>query len=783
MSTRTLRFPMHSTTNYAICTTPGDGSDHLAALLTASGLAGTPRDYFTTDSFTRDGARRGARNHEEYVAGVLARRTAPSGAFGFVTSWADYRAFFADLDVRRFFSNLRPIVIECDDRLDQAIDAAWALAPDDFAAERIRALLEQIERERDAWAATFRAASLEPIVVRRRALDAGPAEAVEAVLDALGVARDGRLPTDAMRAPPGRAPRRAWRARFIALESPAAETPIPPPYAFALIEHTIPTRLPAPGVHGARLRVRNTGTAAWRAENPDAPAGFVRGDIALAVRVDGEWIDTRKLPRPVVAPGESVTIHFPLPIGTGPGPHRVELDWIEFDVGPFRDRGSEPIVLDIHGDERAATASDRLFAEAARVNPWFIQPTAGITASADGRAYPVFLARAKGCHVWDVEGNEYVDYMMANGSALLGHGDERVLEAIRDCIETTGPLLQMPHPLEIEVARMLTEDIPCAEMVTFGKNGSDACTVVARLARAFTGRKHIVYRGYHGWQDFWAEQAGFADTAIPRRDAPLMHVFRYNDLDDFLRVFEPVKHDLAAVMIEPSPWGGDQVGCEHDDPSFLATIADHARAAGALVIFDEIVTGYRVPEHSVQAATGVVPDLACAGKAIASGMPLAAAVGRADIMRACMPRVFYPGPTFRGEVYSLAAARATIEICRSEPVAAHVRDYGTRLRDEIHRLCREIGVDGTCTGPPFRMMFVFGERDPVRFRSMRTLLMQELLKHGVTTYLGILIPSYAHDDAAMDRTVEAMGAALERVADAARRDALEAGIEIPPSFF
>ena len=588
-------------------------------------------------------------------------------------------------------------------------------------------------------------------------------------------------------AAPAQQPRANWRKRArrwvrsrIGKDDPATDSKA---YGLRCVDHNLPERLPAGSVHGARVTLRNTGNFVWRCSTPEQESVLERGDTALVIRIDGDWVATSKLPRADVWPGSEVTIHFALSAAVDPGQHELSLDLIEWDVTHFRDRGARPFVVPLLVGEPDATESVACHRLAQKVNPWHLAPTRGIHTAEDGSRYPLFLSRAKGCRVWDLEGNEYIDYMMANGSALLGHADERVLGAIRAIMERTGPLLQLPHPLEIEVSRMLTEDIPCAEMVTFGKNGSDACTVVARLARSFTGKKHIVFRGYHGWQDFWAEQPGYADGAIPSRPEPLIHEFRYNDREDFLRVYERWKHDLAAVIVEPSPWGGDQIGCEEDDPEFLRTLAGAARDADALLIFDEIVTGYRVPGGSAQQATGVTPDLACAGKSIASGMPLAAAVGRADIMRAHMPAIFYPGPTFRGEVYSLAAAKATIEIYRSEPVAQHVWDYGTKLKEGLDRLCAELGVAGTCAGPPYRMMFVFDEPDLQRFRLMRTLFTQEVLRRGITTFIGMLIPSYAHDEVALEKTFEAFGGALERVAEAARKDELERHIEIPPVYF
>jgi glutamate-1-semialdehyde 2,1-aminomutase len=250
-----------------------------------------------------------------------------------------------------------------------------------------------------------------------------------------------------------------------------------------------------------------------------------------------------------------------------------------------------------------------------------------------------------------------------------------------------APVVPLPHPLEVEVTRILVEDIPCAEMAIFGKNGSDVCTVAARVARVSTGRPVILFSGYHGWQDWWVEQAGFAATGVPERPRPLIHRFRFNDLEDFTRLYAAHRHELAAVMLEPSG-PAESVGrpLQDADRDFLAALAAMTREAGALLIFDEIMTGFRYPGGSVQKATGVVPDLACLGKALGGGMPLSAFVGRAHILRRAMEHT-HSGPTYRGEVYSLAAARAALEIYRREPVADHVWRFGTQLRQGVNALC------------------------------------------------------------------------------------------------
>jgi len=774
---------------YAICATPSSGGAELCALLRGAGHAGAPSACFEPEEYARTSARWATHDVVAYVARL--RAEARDGVVGFEIHWPHFVEAFATHDARKLFPGLRLVLVRSRDRLAQAL--RWALAEAEqrgapkpaFDAARVRALLERIHTEEGAWAALFRSGELTPLPVWHEDLVRFPAVELARVLAALDLPA-AESASSAPEAPDAaQAARLAeWRERYLALE--AAERRADPAvkrYAFELRAHNLPARAPAAWTHGARVTLVNRGDFAWRARAVGAEGRLERGEVALTVSHDGEWVSTHKLPRYEVHPGEAVTLHFALVVPSTPGKHRLTLDLIEWDVAHFREHGGTPVEhwLEVQKpSERKSAAVQRV---ARRVNPWHFAPSGGVLEDSTGHLYPNYIARAKGCKVWDLEGQEYVDYTMANASALLGHAEPRVLDAIRRTMEEVGPLTQLPHPLETEVSEMLCEDFPCAEMVTFGKNGSDACTVVARLARAFTGKRHILCRGFHGWQDFWAEQPGFADAAIPARPEALIHPFRYGDRDGFARLLARFAGDVAAVMVEPSAWCGDQLGYADDAPAFLAFVAEAAREAGALLIFDEIITAFRHPGGSVQKATGIVPDLACVAKALASGMPLAAALGRADVMSTCMGRIFYPGPTYRGEAYSLAAAKATLEIYRREPVVEHVNDYGRRLKQGLNRLCGELGVRAECAGPDYRLIFVFHDEDAPRFRLQRTLFVQELLRGGILTNIGAMVPSYAHDEAALARTLEVAGAALATVAEGLRRDDLEHRIEIPPVYF
>ena len=472
------------------------------------------------------------------------------------------------------------------------------------------------------------------------------------------------------------------------------------------VAYHLPKCVPPGHVFAVHLTIENTGTVTWMAWSP-------AGDhVGLAVFWDGKVIANHVLPRPEVRTDEQVTLHFAVEAPLESGWHRLELKMVQYHVTVFEDCGVPPLVADILVEDAPVEPNARLWALSQRVGPWHYLPTRGICRSPDGVSFPVFAKRAWGCHVWDLSGRQYVDYTMGYGTVLLGYAHPNVSAAIAEML-STGPVVSLPQPIEVELAQMLTEDFPSAEMVCFGKNGSDACTFAVRMARVFTGRRTILYSGYHGWQDFWVEQVGFERTGVPPRDPPLIHRFPFHDLETFRRLYAEHRGDLAAVMVEPSPWAGNGLGFEPDtDAMFLRMIADATREAKALFILDEIVTGYRYPGHSVQKAKGVIPDLTCLGKAIASGMPLSAVVGRADVFKESLPRTFYAA-TFHSEVYSFAAARASIEVYRNEPVAAHVWDYGLRMQNGIHELCHQLGVQAEAKGPPFRMSFIFTRPDHV----------------------------------------------------------------------
>lgn len=389
---------------------------------------------------------------------------------------------------------------------------------------------------------------------------------------------------------------------------------------------------------------------------------------------------------------------------------------------------------------------------------------------------PKYLARGRGCHVWDVDGNEYIDYPMGLGAVILGHHYPATDEAIRKQLDD-GIAFSLMHPLEVEVAELIRDLVPCAEMVRFGKNGSDATTGAVRVARAYTGREKIAHCGYHGWHD-WYIASTTRNRGVPQSAVEQQFGFVYNDLESLRAIFERHPGEIAVVIMEP-------YGATMPEPGFLEGVKQVTHANGAVLVFDEVATGFRFQVGGVHQYFGVDPDLACFGKAMANGMPLSALVGRAEIMRA-MDEVFYSF-TFGGECLSLAAARATLDEMRTQPVIDHIWEIGTRLREGFNRLIADFGMQRyiDCVGLAPRTFVMFRDIDDTPALIVKSLFQQEVLKRGVLSLTGAHCVTFSHTVEDVEYTLAVYQEALEIVKRAAQqravRDRLE-GRPIEPVF-
>ena len=399
------------------------------------------------------------------------------------------------------------------------------------------------------------------------------------------------------------------------------------------------------------------------------------------------------------------------------------------------------------------TVSDQIFERGRGLIPAYTQTLAkGPQQHVRGVA-PKYLQRGKGARVWDVDGNEYIDLTMAVGPLVLGYGHPAVDEAVRAQLEE-GVVFSLMHPLEVEVAELIREVVPCAEMVRYSKSGADVCSAAIRVARAATGRDKVLCCGYHGWHD-WYIAVTDRSAGIPAVARELTYTFDYNDLDGLAA---SIDDQTACVILEPTTFVAPA-------PGYLQAVKDLCERHGALLIFDEMWTGFRMAVGGAQEYFGVTPHLATFSKAIANGMPLAALTGKAEYMKVLDKEVFF-FTTFGGEALSLAAARATIGALRTHDVPGAIARSGARLREGYNALAAELGMPYTgCVGFDCRTMVTFQPHHEQQPLHMKTLLQQEMLRHGVL-WGGFHNMSFSHTEADVSHVLEAYQQALPVLRDA-----------------
>lgn len=384
---------------------------------------------------------------------------------------------------------------------------------------------------------------------------------------------------------------------------------------------------------------------------------------------------------------------------------------------------------------------------------------------------PGFIARGEGCHVWDIDGNEFIEYGMGLRAVTLGHAYKPVVEAAYRQMQL-GINFTRPTPIEVELAEKMVELIDSAEMVKFAKNGSDVTTAAVKLARAYTNREMIAICADHPFfsVDDWFIGATEMSAGIPKAIQDLTVTFHYNDIASLQALFEKYPGQIAAVIME----------VERLEPpvnNFLQEVRRLCDENGALLIFDEIITGFRWHLGGAQKLFGVTPDLSAFGKAMGNGFSISALVGKKDIMElggltTGKERVFLLSTTYGAETHSLAAALETIKIYERENVIEHLYRQGERLTAGINDAVVENDLEGHfgVLSRPCNLIFFTRDQDKQPSQPFRTLFLQETLKRGVI--MPSLVVSYSHTDEDIDRTIEIIAEAL-----GVYRKALENGVE------
>ncbi len=388
------------------------------------------------------------------------------------------------------------------------------------------------------------------------------------------------------------------------------------------------------------------------------------------------------------------------------------------------------------------TESDNWYNRALKVQKPITQTLAKGPGQFTKGVAPKYLQKGKGSHVWDVDGNEYIDFNAAIGPLSLGYTYPAVDEAIKKQLED-GITFSLMHPLEVELSELIQEVIPNAEAVKISKTGADVCSAAIRVARAFTGREKIFCCGYHGWHD-WYIGITSRNAGIPEAIQNMTYTFEYNNIQ---AIKEALDEDVAAIILEPFIFEAPQ-------NNFLQELAQVCRENGTLLIFDEMWTGFRIALGGAQEYFNVTPDLAVYSKACANGMPIALLTGRADVMELFNSEVF-SYTTFGGEALSLAASIATIKEIRDKNVPAYLDEKGGIIKDGYNEIAKEFGLENLtkCIGYNCRSMVTFAP-EAGNGLEVKALMQQEMIKRGVL-WAGFHNMCFSHSDEDIQYTLSA----------------------------
>lgn len=425
-----------------------------------------------------------------------------------------------------------------------------------------------------------------------------------------------------------------------------------------------------------------------------------------------------------------------------------------------------PNKISLTNEFPAITKSNELYERALNLIPSVTQTLAKGPGQWVKGIAPKYLVKGKGSHVWDVDGNEFIDYMMGVGPLSLGYSYPSVDEAIKKQLED-GITFSMMHPLEVEVAEMIHQIIPNADMVRYSKTGADVTSAAVRLARAYTGKNKILCCGYHGWHD-WYIAVTARNNGIPEAVQAISFTFNYNDIDS---VKNSIDDDVAAIILEPV------VFAEPKD-NFLHKVADLCKEKNIILIFDEMWTGFRMALGGAQEYFGIVPDLATYSKAIANGMPISVLTGKKEIMQLADEDIFFY-TTFGGEALSLAATKATIQELKEKDVPKFLVQQGKKLKDGYNEIAKKLKIESTkAIGYYWRSMATFDEKfgDPL---IQKSIMQQEMIKRGVL-WQGFFNMSFSHSDEDVNYTLQALEESLFVLKNAIEKNNLKETLKGEP---
>lgn len=372
---------------------------------------------------------------------------------------------------------------------------------------------------------------------------------------------------------------------------------------------------------------------------------------------------------------------------------------------------------------------------------------------------PGFIARGRGCHVWDVDGNEFIEYGMGLRAVTLGHAFQPVLDAAYRQMQL-GINFSRPAKIEVDLAEAMLEIIDGADMVKFAKNGSDVTTAAVKLARAYTDRDLIAICGDQPFfsTDDWFIGTTEMNAGVPRAVIDMTLKFRYNDIESLQELFDQHPGQIACVLLEAEAVTPPAAG-------YLKAVKDLCEERGAVLIFDEMITGFRWHLGGAQKLHGVVPHLSAFGKAMGNGFAISALVGKSEIMRLGgldhdQARVFLLSTTHGAETHALAASLETIRIFREREVVEFLWKQGERLRTGINQLISRHGIAGhfEMTGRPCNLVYQTKDSQCEPSQAFRTLFLQELIRGGILA--PSFVVSFSHSNEDIDRTIDVVDQAF-----------------------
>jgi len=376
---------------------------------------------------------------------------------------------------------------------------------------------------------------------------------------------------------------------------------------------------------------------------------------------------------------------------------------------------------------------------------------------------PEFLDRGLGGHVWDIKGKEYIDFVCGLGAITLGYNNPEIDNEIISQLKK-GISFSLPTILEVKLAEKIIKILPCAEMVKFVKNGSDATTAAIRLARAYTGKDIVACCGYHGYHD-WFIGTTKNNLGVPLQIRELTKSFEYNNIESLKRIFDKHKGKIAAVIIEP---------CQDNGPkdNFLEKIRELCKDNNTLLIFDEVVSGFRMRLGGAQEYYNIIPDLGCFGKGMGNGMPISLIAGKKEIMKLIEDRAFI-STTFGGETLSIVAALKTIEILERKKSFEHIWRLGNKWKEKTDRLIKEHGLGNVVrvNGLAPHCGVIFKGLGNLSNLDLLSIYQQKLLEKGILS-VGINNFCLAHTEEDVDKFTKAVDEALYDVKTAIQKNSL-----------